>query len=108
MATYRIFETLDGAPDNTMVRTEQATEHWAEERHWDGSNHIGRSSHSQWHDQTLHKSRKGRYYLEHESHVQGEKDYASWMSPQDATRWLLENRHDLPDDLKKFEEEVSE
>ena len=39
--------------DDTIIDTALATEQWPEAKDWDGSNHIGRSSRSQWHDQTL-------------------------------------------------------
>ena len=101
MSTYRM-------DDDTVVKTENATEHWDEESDWDGSNHIGRSSRSQWHDHTLHRSRKGRYWLEYRSRVQGEHDHAEWLSNHAAARWLLANDYDLPEELAALEAEVSE
>ena len=100
MATYRI--------ENTVVKTENATNQYSEQRDWDGSNHIGRSSRSQWHYQTLHRSRKGRYYLEFQSGVQGERDHAEWVSPEEAARWLLFNEHEIPAELAAAAESVSE
>jgi hypothetical protein len=94
--------------DDTVVNTESATTNWNEDRDWNGSNHIGRSSRSQWHDQTLYRSRKGRYYIEYRSRVQGQMDHAEWISPQAATRWLLLNEYDLPEELKQYEEQVTE
>lgn len=79
-----------------------------EARDWDGSNHIGRASGSQWHAHTLYRSRKGRYYVEHRSSMQGHRDHAEWVSPEEATRWLMQNDHELPEELKHFEDEVSE
>lgn len=101
MPTYRM-------DDDTVVKTENATAQWDEESDWDGSNNIGRSSCSQWHDQTLHRSRKGRYYIEYRSRVQGENDHAEWISTRAAARWLLANDHELPADLAPLEDEVSE
>ena len=92
----------------TVVDTDNATAHWTEERDWDGSNHIGRSTRSQWHDQVLYRSRKGRYYVVHESRVQGETDHAEWLSPQAATRWLTLNECEIPDDLAQYVEQVTE
>lgn len=94
--------------DGTVVATENATAHWPERDDWDGNNHIGRSSRSQWHDQILHRSRKGRYYVEYGSRVQGERDHVEWVSPEEAARFLILNERELPEDLVKLEAEVSE
>ena len=101
MARYR-------TEDGTVVDTDNATACWEEKRVSNGSNMIGRSSGSQWRDQTIYKSRKGRYYVEYTSRVQGERDRVEWVSPEEATRWLLINGEELPADLAKLEEEVSE
>lgn len=94
--------------DGTIVDTANATLSWDEARDWDGSNHIGRSSRSQWHDHSLHRSRKGRYYIEHTSREDGIRDSAEWISNKAAARWLLHNEVDLPDDLVHLVDEVSE
>lgn len=94
--------------DGTVVDTTKATANWQERRGSDGSNLIGRSSCSQWHYQTLYRSRKGRYYIEYCSAWQGQRDHVEWVSNEEATRWLLHNEHPVPDDLKKLEDEVSE
>ena len=101
MAKYRM-------DDGTVVDTERASDHWDEKRDWDGSNHIGRSSGSQWHDQTLYRSRKARYYLEYRSRVQGQRNRVEWQSPENAARWLLHNDYQLPEDLAHLEAEVVE
>lgn len=101
MARYQIDE-------KTVVDTDKAVQSWEQARDWNGSNHIGRSSHSQWVDDTLFKTRKGRYYLESCSRIQGQMDRAEWMSPQAATRWLILNDEELPEDLKQYEEQVTE
>ena len=101
MSTYRM-------EDGTIVKTENATEKWSEGRDWDGRNHVGRSSRSQWHDQNLYKSKKGRYYVEHCSRVQGERDWCEWVSPQQAAAWLLLNEADVPDDLKEAATDIEE
>jgi hypothetical protein len=94
--------------DGTVIDTDKATANWTEERDWDGRNHIGRSSGSQWEYQELYRSRKGRYYVEHSSSWQGSRDHVEWVSPEEAARWLLHNDIALPDDLKKLEDEVVE
>ena len=94
--------------DGTIVDTDNATKSWAEERDWNESNHIGRSSRSQWHDQTLYRSRKGRYYIEYHSREQGIMDSAEWISNRAAAMWLLENEFELPDNLKELEAKIVE
>jgi hypothetical protein len=95
-------------PDGTVVRTKNARKHWAEERDWDGNNNIGRSSCSQWHDEDLYCSRKGRYYLVHSTRVSGERDWAEWISPEAAAAWLVLNECGLPPDLEAAAELVIE
>lgn len=101
MAKYRM-------DDGTVVDTNKAQQNWGEESDWDGSNHISRATGSQWHHETLYKSRKGRYYVEHTSNWQGSRPHVEWVSPEEATRWLLLMGYKLPEDLKKLEDEVTE
>ena len=101
MARYRM-------EDGTVVDTDNSSAHWEPAKDFNGSNMIDRSTGSQWHHQTLYRSRKGRYYLVHDSQMQGYKAHAEWISEQEATRWLLHQEIELPEDLAKFAEEVSE
>ena len=94
--------------DGTVVDTKNASANWEEKSDSDGRNRIGRSSRSQWHDQALHRSRRGRYYLETASRVQGQRDRCEWVSPQAAAAWLLVNSYDIPDGLSGAAEEMSE
>lgn len=103
MAKYRM-------DDGTVVDTDRATEKWEEDTFWDGRNHISKATGSQWEHQTLYRSRKGRYYVEHVSQWQGSRPHVEWVSPEEATRWLLANGEEktIPEDLQKFVEEVIE
>ncbi len=94
--------------DGTVVDTENAQESWDEATEWDGNNHISKATGSQWNHETLYKSRKGRYYVEHSSQWQGSRPHVEWVSPEAAARWLILNNHELPDELQKYEDEVSE
>lgn len=94
--------------DGTVVDTDNATATWEEGTRWNGNNHISLATGSQWDHQTLHRSRKGRYYVERTSQWQGSTPSCEWVSPEDAARWLLANNEGLPDDLKALELEVSE
>ncbi len=95
--------------DGTILNTEKAVEHWDEATRWNGNNHISVATGSQWNHETLHKSAKGRYWIEHESQVQGNLPHASILEPEEATSWLLLNGHDdLPEDLERYRESIEE
>jgi hypothetical protein len=100
MARYRI--------ENTVVNTDNATQSWDQATYWDGHNHVSKATGSQWIDQRLYRSRKGRYYTVTSPRIDGQRDYAEWLSPQEATRWLLQMEHELPEDLEQYSDEVSE
>ena len=91
--------------DGSIVDTERASAHWEEETDFDGHNRISRATGSQWHHQTLYRSRKGRYYVEHLSNWQGSRSHVEWVSPEEATRWLLWMEHPLPEDLQQYADE---
>jgi hypothetical protein len=101
MSTYRM-------SDGMIVRTENATKSWVEDTKWNGNNHISVATGSQWDHQKLHRSRKGRYYIESWSAWQGTVAMAEWVDNREAVRWLLENGHDLPDDLESIQAEIEE
>lgn len=94
--------------DDTVVDTDKAAQSWNEESDWDGNNHISRATGSQWEHQTLYRSSKGRYYVEHDSDWQGSRSHAEFVSREEAARWLLHNEHTLPEDLSDLEEEITE
>lgn len=94
--------------DGTVVDTANATAEYPEQRDFDGNNRIGRSSGSQWHDQTLYRSRKGRYYIETLSRYQGQRDRVEWVSHQVAAAFLSLNDYDIPADLATAVAEISE
>lgn len=94
--------------DGTVIDTANASHSWQEDTRWDGHNHVSIATGSQWIHQKLYRSRKGRYYIEHTSQWQGSNPHAEWVSPQEAARWLLANGEELPDDLKQYEDEITE
>jgi hypothetical protein len=94
--------------DGTVVDTKNAATKWDEATRWNGNNHISVNTGSQWIHETLYKSRKGRYYIVRESQWQGSSPSAEWVSEQEATRWLVLNEKDIPDDLEAFVEQVTE
>ena len=94
--------------DGTVVDTKNATQHWNEDTRWNGNNHISVATGSQWEHQTLYRSRRGRYYIEHESQWQGSTPSAEWVSNEEAARWLLANNETVPEELEAVAESVSE
>jgi hypothetical protein len=94
--------------DGSVVDTDRATQSWEEETDWDGRNHISRATGSQWDHETLYRSRKGRYYVEHTSQWQGSRPHVEWLSPEAAARWLLLMDEELPEDLAQYADEIIE
>jgi len=88
--------------DGMIVDTNNASARWKEAADFDGRNHISRATCSQWDHETLYRSRRGRYYIEHSSQWEGSVPNAEWVSNEEATRWLLKMGHDLPEDLKEM------
>ena len=100
MSKYRI--------EGVIVDTKNATKSYEEATRWNGSNHVSRATGSQWHHQTLHRSRRGRYYVERTSQWQGADPGAEFVSPEEAVRWLMVNEHEVPAELSAEAESVSE
>jgi hypothetical protein len=94
--------------DGAIVDTDRAVKHWDEDSFWNGRNHISKATGDQFLHETLYKSSKGRYYIVHSSQWQGSVDSAEEITPIDATTWLLQNEHELPEDLAGFEGDVIE
>jgi hypothetical protein len=101
MATYRM-------SDGTIVKTENASQEWSEDTRWNGQNRISVNTGSQWEHERLYRSRKGRYWIERWSQWQGSTPHAEWVSNEEATRWLIHNGEELPNELKALEDQVSE
>lgn len=92
--------------DGMIVDTGNASAHWEEATNWDGSNHISRATGSQWDHETLYRSRRGRYYIEHSYQWEGSVPNAEWVSNEGAARWLLKMEHELPEDLKEMADKL--
>jgi hypothetical protein len=106
MATYKM-------SDGMVVKTENASAFWKDGQRWDGRNLVSMATNSQWEHQTLYRSRKGRYYIEHMTGCPGRRPRAEWVSNEEATRWLLANEHestdeDFPAELLPLVGELSE
>ena len=94
--------------DGTVVDTNNANQSWDEGTRWDGRNHISLATGTQWDHQTLYRSRKGRFYLEHTSQWEGKTPSAEWVSHRTAVSWLMTNEHKIPEDLLEVAESLSE
>lgn len=94
--------------DGTIVDTSKATKSWNEATRWDGRNQISVNTGSQWDHETLYRSRKGRYYIVHESQRQGSTPRAEWISNHGAASWLLFNDEEVPEELQAFADDVTE
>jgi len=94
--------------DGTTVNTDRAPQSYLEGTRWDGNNHISLATGSQWEHETLHCSRKGRYYTERTSQRQGIIPHAEWISHRAAAVWLRTNEYDLPADLAHLLDEIEE
>lgn len=101
MAKYRM-------NDDRIVDTDKAQQQWTEATYWNGSNSISKNTDSEWEHQTLFKSKNGNYYLENSSAYEGRKSTAEWVSMTQAAAWLVLNDHELPEDLARYTDEVSE
>ena len=97
-----------GMSDGTVVDTANASASYEESTRFDGRNHISLATGTQWDHETLYRSRKGRYYVEHMSQWQGTTPRAEWVSNEAAVRWLLTNEHEIPADLKPLVDSVTE
>lgn len=79
--------------DGTIVDTRRAKLSWGE-KDTPGRKRAG---------QRLYKSRKGRYYVEFWADTvirRVSTGRVEWVSPEAACRWLIQNEHPLPEDLK--------
>lgn len=94
--------------DGTIVNTKKAVRKWDEDTRWNGNNHISVATGSQWEHETLYKSMKGRYYIEHDSQWQGALSYVTFIDDKNAAAWLIANGGDLPEDLARLESELEE
>jgi hypothetical protein len=90
--------------DGRVVDTDNASDAWADDSIWDGSNHISVATGSQWIRETLYRSRRGRYYLVSTSNT----STAEWIDDKEAARWLLANDHEIPEDLREVSEAIFE
>lgn len=94
--------------NGSIVDTAKAKQYWEEDTNWNGNNHISVNTGSQWTHEKLYLSSKGNYYLEHTSQWQSSLPRAEYISEEEAARWLLRNDHELPEELEKFAEEITE
>ena len=88
--------------DDKIFNTELAEASWEENTYFDGSNHIGCESGSQWSRSTLYLSSKGNYFLVTTSAYQNVRDKADQIDELAAARWIMRNAcgDAMPEKLK--------
>jgi hypothetical protein len=94
--------------DGTVINTEKAAQRWDETRWHNGQNFISKATGQQFSHETLYESRKGRFYKCCHSDYQGSHDHCEWLDERAAVRWLLLNKHPVPERLQKLIEQVEE
>jgi hypothetical protein len=94
--------------DETVVDTARATATYEEETLWGGQNHISRATGTQWDHETLYRSAKGRWYIEHTSQWEGKLPSAEWVSPEKAAAWLVLMGAEVPPELEEAAGKVTE
>jgi hypothetical protein len=85
---------------SSVVYPERTLKHWSEQRDYDGSNFVGRSSRCPGVYEHLYRSSKGQYYIVHIDNI-NHKDWAECISPEEAARWLALNEFEVPKSLRK-------
>ena len=76
-------------------------EKFEEDTFWNGSNHISKATGSQWAHEELYRTASGNWVLYSWSQMQGSVDTWEHIDGRDATSWLIENDHDVPEDLEQ-------
>lgn len=94
--------------DNVVLDTAKAQESWKDDGVWVNGNRVSVATGDQWIDEKLHRSAKGRYWIETIYRISGCTDDARLVDHSEAAHWLYLNGHDLPEDLEAYEDEVSE
>jgi len=94
--------------DYTVIQTGCATATYEAAQDTDGSNLIDRNTRSQWIDQTLYRSRKGRYYTVTVPRIQGLMPCGEWLSPEQAAAWIALNDCEMPAELEAAAEACTE
>lgn len=89
-------ETTEGDSGGTLWEGALAVS-YGEGTRWDGRNHVSLATGSQWDHERLVQTRRGRYYLTHDSQWQGSRPYATPVTVPEAARWLARNEYG-PDD----------
>lgn len=72
---------------------------WDETTTYNGNNHVSDATGSQWEHETLYRSDKGAWILEHTSQWQGRLPTWRRVDPAEAAEWLIRCGHDVPEEL---------
>ena len=74
---------------------------FSEHTRFDGSNYISCATGSQWEHEALYLTAKGAWVLNRWSQYQGVLETWRTVTPEVATQWLIENGHELPEELSE-------
>ncbi len=97
--------------DGSVVDTENAKVRWNERSVWTFSTYVSKATGSEWEHETLYRGPRGQYYVEHTSEWQGSSPEADWVTPEEASHWLLANDYAdetdrIPEDLRQYVSEM--
>lgn len=100
--------TIIKMSDGMIVNTKNARIIWEQAQDYDGKHLIGRCTRSNSAEQTLMKSRRGRYYVVRSHGPRDNQSSAEWVSHEEAVRWLTLNDYDVPEDLEDLLEKLTD
>jgi hypothetical protein len=69
---------------------------------FDFVSYVSKYTGSGFHRVTLYKSRRGRYYMVHNSALLREPSWAEWVGPERAAIFFLRNGLQVPEDLQRY------
>jgi hypothetical protein len=79
-----------------------------ESTRWNGKNHISRATGSQWNHETIYYTKGGRWILYQSSEWEGSLPSYEELAESDAVKWLINNEHTDPDDVKALPKTIAD
>lgn len=74
---------------------------YKESTRWNGNNHVSIATGSQWDHEKLYRTASGKWILHSWSQYQGVMSKWESITEDQATRWLLVNDHNVPEDIAR-------
>ena len=88
--------------EGSTVDTTKAINNWPDKTEKNKRGYVSKSTGSTIHRETLYRTRRGRFYLEHKSKNIEETPWAEWISPERAMKFLQLNDYIVPEYLIPF------